>query len=132
MKLITENLKGSAIKLEEFKKSSNTVNLSSKAENIIRQMSEHESKLAEISIQEEMLDTLYEQVKSGKNLESLSVAGVEMGQSSLSDMTKKLQDAILKKKVLREDYTEMYPGVRKLSKTIAQLQKLIVSTITEP
>ena len=129
LKMITENLKGSAIKLEEFKKSSNTVNLSSKAESIIRQMSEHETKLAEISIQEEMLGTLYEQVKLGKNLESLSVAGLDIGQSSLSDMTKQLQDAIVKKKVLREDYTEMYPGVRKLSKTITQLKQLIVSTI---
>ncbi len=129
LKHITENLKGSAIKLEEFKKSSNTVNLSSKAENIIRQMSEHETKLAEISIQEEMLDTLYKQVETGKNLESISVAGVEIGQSSLSSMVKELQDAILQKKVLREDYTEMYPSVRKLSKTIVQLKQLIVSTI---
>ena len=129
LKLITENLKGSAIKLEEFKKTSNTVNLSSKAENIIRQMSESETKLAEISIELEMLGTLYEQVKSGKNLESISVAGVEMGQSALSAMVKELQDSIMKKRLLREDYTEMYPEVRKLSKTITQIKKLIVSTI---
>jgi len=129
LKLITENLKGSAIKLEEFKKTSKTVNLSSKAENIIRQMSEAETKLAEISIELEMLGTLYQQVKSGKNLESISVAGVGMGQSSLSDMIKELQDAIMKKRILREDYTEMYPEVRKLTKTIAEQKKLIISTI---
>ena len=51
LKFITENLKGSAIKLEEFKKTSNTVSLSAKAENIIRQMSEYETKLAEITIE---------------------------------------------------------------------------------
>jgi len=129
LKLITENLRGSAIKLEEFKTASNMVNLSSKAENIIRQMSDHEMKLAEITIQEEMLNTLYTEVKTGQNLESLSVAGLEMGGSSLLEMTKQLQDAILEKKILREDYTEMYPGVRKLQKTIVQLKALIVSTI---
>ena len=129
LKKITENLKGSAIKLEEFKKTSNTINLSSKAENIIRQMSEAEGKLAEISMQEEMLTALYAQVKSGKGLESITIAGSDMEHSALSGMIQKLQDAIIKKKILREDYTEMYPEVRKLRKTISQLKSVIVSTI---
>lgn len=129
LKLITENLKGSAVKIEEFKTSSNMVNLSSKAQNIIVQMSDYETKLAEISIQQEMLETLYTEVKKGQNLESLSVAGLELGGSSLQEMTKQLQDAILQKKILREDYTEMYPGVRKLQKTIVQVKGLIVTTI---
>jgi capsular exopolysaccharide synthesis family protein len=129
LKLITENLKGSAIKLEEFKKNSNTVNLSAKAENIIRQMSDAEGKLAEISIQEEMLSGLYKQVKSGKGLESITVGGSDMEKTALPTMIQKLQDAIIKKKILREDYTEMYPDVRKLRKTISQLKSVIVSTI---
>ncbi|EIF51211.1 tyrosine-protein kinase family protein [Sulfurovum sp. AR] len=129
LKLITENLKGSAIKLEEFKKTSNTVSLSAKAENIIRQMSESETKLTEISIELEMLGTLYEQVKSGKNLESITIAGLDKEASSLSSMIKELQDAIMKKRILREEYTEMFSEVRKLTKTIEQLKKLIISTI---
>ena len=129
LKLITENLKGSAIKLEEFKKNSNTVNLSVKAENIIRQMSEAEGKLAEISIQDEMLTALYKQVKSGKGLESITIGGSDMEKTALPTMIQKLQDAIIQKKILREDYTEMYPDVRKLRKTIAQLKSVIVSTI---
>ncbi len=129
LKFITENLKGSAIKLEEFKKTSNTVNLSAKAEKIIRQMSEYETKLAEITIQQEMLNTLYEQVKSGENLESIAIIGVDKEKSALSDMIKELQDAIIKKKVLRENYTEMHSEVSKLSKTIVQLEKVIIATI---
>jgi len=129
LKLITENLKGSAIKLEEFKKTSNTINLSAKAENVIRQMSEKETKLAEISIQEKMLTQLYAQVKAGKNLESLALVSMDKSASSLAGMIKELQDAIIKKQVLRADYTEMYPAVVKLRKTIAQLKKVIISTI---
>ena len=129
LKLITENLKGSAIKLEEFKKSSNTVNLSAKAENIIRQMSEKDARLAEITIQEEMLSTLNKQVKTGKDLESLAFSGAEMSATGLAGMIKELQAAIIKKQVLREDYTELYPGVVKLRKTISQLKKVIISTI---
>ena len=129
LKKITENLKGSAVKLEEFKRTSNTVDLSAKAESIIRHMSEYETKLAEIIIQEEMLSSLYKQVKTGKDLESITVSGSEMGNSTLSPTIQKLQTAIMKKKVLRESYTELHPEVRKLRKTIVQLKKVIVSTI---
>lgn len=129
LKLITENLKGSAIKLEEFKKTSNTVSLSVKAENIIRQMSEYETKLAEISIEEEMLLNLYTQVESGKNLENVAIGGLDKYGSALSDIVKQLQDAIIQKKILRENYTELHLEVSKLSKTIEQLKKVLVATI---
>ena len=126
---ITENLKSSAIKLEEFKRSANTVNLSAKAEKIIRHMGESEVKLEEMSIQEGMLKKLYKQVKSGKRLETISIISTGKDGATLSHMIKQLQDAIIKKRILREDYTALYPEVRKLTKTIKQLKKLIVSTI---
>ncbi len=129
LKFITENLKSSAVKLEEFKKSSSTISLSAKAETVIRQMSEKETQLSEISIEEEMLSRLYQSVKSGKNLESLALVGVDKSKSSLAGMIKELQEAILKKKILRADYTEMHPEVVKLRKTITQLKKVIISTI---
>ena len=129
LKKITENLKGSAIKLEEFKRTSNTIDLSSKAENIIAHISDYETKLTEVSMQEEMLNSLYNQVKSGKNLENLTVLGAELGGSVISPMIQKLQESIMKKKILRESYTELHPEVRKLKKTIVQLKKMIVTTI---
>ncbi len=126
---ITENLKSSAIKLEEFKRSANTVNLSAKAENIIRHMGESEAKLEEMSIQEGMLKKLYKQVKSGKKLETISTVSAGKDGATLSHMIKQLQDAIINKRILRENYTALYPEVRKLTKMISQLKKLIVSTI---
>jgi len=129
LKRITENLKGSAVKLEEFKKTSNTVNLSSKAENVIRQMSEYETKLAEMVIHEEMLKTLYSQVKAGKNIESIAIVGINEDKSALAGMIKELQSAVIKKKILRESFTEQYSEVRALTETISHLKKVIVSTI---
>lgn len=126
---ITENLKSSAIKLEEFKRSANTVNLSAKAENIIRHMGESEAKLEEISIQEGILKKLYKQAKSGKKLETIAIGSAGKDVATLSHMIKQLQDAMIKKQILREDYTALYPEVRQLTKTIRQLKKLIVSTI---
>ncbi|MEO1953319.1 MAG: exopolysaccharide transport family protein, partial [Campylobacterales bacterium] len=129
LKYITQNLRSSAIKIEDFKKKSNTVSLSAKAENIIKQISEKDARLSELTIREELLTNLYKSVKKGKNLESLVVVGLGSGEESLIEMVKKLQDAILQKKLLREDYTELYPEVRKLTKTITQLKKMIISTI---
>jgi capsular exopolysaccharide synthesis family protein len=129
LKYITENLKSSAVKLEEFKKTSNTVSLSAKAENILRQMSEYETKLAQISMQQEILNKLYRQVRSGKNLESIAIMGMDSDKSGLDEIVKELQNAIIKKKVLRESYTEVHSEVSKLTKTITQLKKVLIETI---
>ncbi|WP_295422281.1 tyrosine-protein kinase, partial [Sulfurovum sp.] len=132
LKNITKNLRGSAVKLEEFKRSSNTVNLSSKAENIIKIMSMTESKLSEVNIQDQILHTLYEKVKSGKGLESLTMTGSQLqapGMVGLPTMIQDLQNAIIQKKKLREEFTELHREVRKLTISIDQLKSVIISTI---
>jgi len=127
---ITQNLDHSAEKLEAFQENSNTVDLSAKAQSIITQMGDAESKLAEMSISLELLDSLYKQIKSGKNLETLSVAGLGGAeQATLGVKIKELQDSIIKKKILREDYTEAFPEVKKLRRQIGQLRKMIIATI---
>jgi len=130
MKQITENLRNSAIKLEDFKKSSNTVSLSAKAKNLLTQIGNYETQLNQVSMQEEMLNILYTVVKKGKSLETLSLAGLEGKQATLSKLISELQESILKRKLLREDYTNMHPTVRKLSKKITQIKKLLTSLIT--
>jgi len=130
MKEITGNLRNSAIKLEDFKKSSNTVSLSAKAENILAQMSSAETQLTQVTMQEEMLEILYNVVKKGKNLETLSFAGLELDGTGLSKLIIELQESMLKRKLLREDYTNMHPTVRKLSKKITQIKQLLTSLIT--
>ncbi len=131
LKRITENLKSSAVKLEEFKRSSSTISLSAKAEMVIRQMSEKESQLATISIEQEMLSNLYKNVKSGKDLESLAYTGVitDSTNSPLTLMIKELQESIVKKKILSAEYTEMFSEVIKLTRAIEQHKKIIISTI---
>ncbi|MDM5270970.1 polysaccharide biosynthesis tyrosine autokinase [Sulfurovum sp. zt1-1] len=129
LKYITENLKSSAMRLEEFKRSSQTVELSAKAQKTIEQISEYESQLSMVSIQEELLNTLYEQIKSGKGLETISIANLSLSDPSLSAMIKKLQDTTIEKKLLSEDYTEMYPEIVKLTKMIEELKNGITSTV---
>ena len=58
LKRISENLKASAVKLEEFKKRSNTLDIGNKAAALLQQMNEYQTQLTQISIQQEMLDSL--------------------------------------------------------------------------
>ena len=131
LKRISENLKASAVQLEEFKTSSNTLDIGHKAASLLQQMNTYQTQLTQMSIRQEMLDTLYEQVKTGNNLESVSISGLNMNmdQSSLSEIIKELQEALTQKTILRQDYTELYPGVRKLKQKIKQLKTTLVSTI---
>jgi capsular exopolysaccharide synthesis family protein len=128
---ITKNLKDSAMKLEKFKRSSNTVDLSAKAQKILEQMTLFETQLTEITMREKQLDKLYKKIKTGENIESISIDAMQqtMQQSSLSLMIKKLQDAIVSRNILRQDYTKVHPLVRRSENKIAELKKIIIRTI---
>ena len=123
LKRINNNLKGSAVKLEEFKRNSNTLDLSSKATKIMGQMSTFEIELVGIDIKLSMLNTIYEKIKSGKNIESISIDGLD---TSIGDMVKSLQKETLSKKLLRQNYTEVYPEVITQSKKIVEIKNLII------
>jgi len=129
LKQITKSLHTSAKDLEEFKKSSNTVSISSKANIVIQRSAELETQLADISLKRKIIASLYKDVKSGKGLESISVVGMGNDGGSIVDMVKSLQDAIIKKKILLQDYTPAHPEVIKISNTITQLKRSIFMTL---
>ena len=126
---INGNLQDSENNLESFKQKRNMMSLGSKAENIVKKMSEYEGKLAEASIQEQMLDSLYAEIKKGANIENISAAGLNISNTGIPQLIQKLQEAVLKRKILRADYTAAHPEVRKLTQSIIQTKKVIASTI---
>jgi len=131
LKRINDNLQGSAMKIEEFKRSSNTVDLSSKAAKIIGQMNTFETQLTETAIKEKMLASIYADIKAGNNIESISIDDLSqnMVQSSLSLMIQDLQRSVVAHRILRQDYTNVYPAVRREKNKISELKKIIISTI---
>ena len=126
---ITKSLQNSAINLEKFKEESTTVSLSSKAELIAQRLAQLQAQLADISLKKDVVQTLFNQVKSGKGLESISIVGMGSDGSSLVDMVKQLQDAIIKRKILLQDFTSAHPEVVKVNNTIKQLKKSIYKTL---
>ena len=126
---VNSNLQDSEKNLEHFKQKSNMMSLGSKAEGVVSKMSEYEGKLAEANIEEQMLSTLYAQIKAGKNFETISAAGLNLAKTGVPQLIQKLQEAVLKRKVLRADYTSVHPEVKKLTQSIIQFKKVIASTI---
>ena len=133
LKQVSENLRDSAAKLEKFKKETNIISLDAKAQSVVEVMGDAERKLAMINIEVGLLDALYLQMKSSKNLETLSLGGLRGskldGSGVLTGVITDLQQAVMKVKILRLDYTEQHNGVIKLRRKITHMKKIIVDII---
>lgn len=126
---INKSLQNSESNLEKFKKKSSMLSVGTKADGIVLKLSEYESKLAEESIQEKMLDNLYTDIKKGKNLEDISAVGLNLQSEGIPNLIKTLQDNIIKKKILREEYAASHPELKKLSLLINQTKKRLANTL---
>jgi capsular exopolysaccharide synthesis family protein len=126
---LQKEIKYSAAKLEEFRKTSNTVNVDNKMEVVSTRVDAYEAQLMEMHIKEEMLKNFYIQVKKGNKLETLSLAGIGEKDSSLVGTMLSLQESVVEKKILREDYTAIHPKVIKVNRKIKQLKSIIIHTV---
>jgi capsular exopolysaccharide synthesis family protein len=129
LKTLAENLKVSAANLEAFQRRTKTIDVDKKVERLSEKLGEYESQLATLKLQEEILSSLVKKVKRGRNLETLTLAGVGIEDESLSGLVADLRTAILKKKELLRDYTSAYPEVKKLDSRIRQLRQIIVQSV---
>ena len=126
---VQKEIKYSASKLEDFRKTSETVNVDNKMEVVTTRVDAYEAQLMELSVKEEMLKSFYTQVKIGKNLETLSLGGITEKGSSLLTTMHSLQEAVVEKKILSEDYTSIHPRVIKVNRKIKQLKSIIINTV---
>jgi len=132
LKHITDNLNSSASRIEEFKRTSNAVDLNEAARKSIKQMTYYETKLEDVSLKAKILDNLYNDIKDENKIESISVADVSSaysGQTPLTTMIENLQKAITTKKKLSSDFTNVHPEIRRVNKEIISLKSIISSTI---
>ncbi|MCF6244080.1 MAG: polysaccharide biosynthesis tyrosine autokinase [Sulfurovum sp.] len=121
---IDNGLKKSENELEDYKESISTVSLTFKAEGVVEKLSEYESELKKIDIKKKMLDTIYKKVQAGSDLETLSVAGLNLDES-LGILISKLQDALLERRPLLQQYKIAHSKVKGINRVIDQLKKMI-------
>ncbi len=135
LKKINDNLNNSAVKLENFKKDFKTVNMDVKAQYIMERLGKSESKLTALNIQIGIINSLYEQVKSGRNLERLSASGLynslssQTGGQGLTDMIKSFRALVMKSKTLQINYTQAHPELVKLKREIKEMKSIIIEMI---
>jgi uncharacterized protein involved in exopolysaccharide biosynthesis len=115
--------------LENFRKESKIVNIEHSSASILERLEKYESELMELNIREVMLDSLYSDIKAKKKLETLSIEGIEARDSILAEIMKRLQEALVKQKVLSQDYTNLHPALIKVNKEISQLKRSIKNTV---
>jgi capsular exopolysaccharide synthesis family protein len=124
---ITDEVKKSAVKLENFKKKIKTVDLGTKSTIIMKRLGDMEIELSQLNIEINMVDSLYKRVKSGKRLESMLINGIFSKENlSLSRVISLLQKSMIELRTLKMDYTNDYPEVIKIRKEIKQTKNIII------
>ncbi|HGZ70856.1 MAG TPA: capsular biosynthesis protein, partial [Nitratifractor sp.] len=126
---VDKKLKSSESKLENFKKKSSMVNLGSKSTTVIDNLTELETKLSDVTMAEELLSSLYNQIRSGKNLESITAAGLNIEETGIPKLIQEMQKAVLQRKLLLQDYTYAHPEVKRLTQSINQQKRIIATSI---
>ncbi|MDQ7083744.1 MAG: polysaccharide biosynthesis tyrosine autokinase [Sulfurovum sp.] len=125
---VSKDIESSSSNIEDFRKESNIVNIVHKTQNTLARLERYESDLTELLVKEELLKLFYEEVKSNRGIETLSIEGIEDKESILSSLIIKLQNALIEKRGLSQDYTNLHPLVIKIEHKIIQLKQTITNT----
>ena len=125
---VSQDIKISASNLEAFRKESKIVDVEHTSETVATRLDSYESELMEVLLKEKMINSFYTQIKKSNSMETISVEGVEDKESILAELLQKLQDAVVERKELRADYTNLHPLVMKLNRKINQLKSTIINT----
>ncbi len=126
---ITGSLQESTGKLEDFQTKQNFVDANQKVNQLIKNSSSISSSLQQLKLQREILQSLYNQVKNGDDIDSIAIVGFDSKNSPLIDMITRLQQAIVERKSLLETYTIHHPEVIKYTRVINQLKRSISKTL---
>ncbi len=129
LKKVSQNIKESAQALEEFRQKSKIVDVERTSETIASRLESYETELMDLLVKEEMLNNFSAQLKSSKDIETLSIEGIEDKESVLAGLMQKLQEAVVEQKQLRQDYTDFHPLLQKLNRKIKQIKSTIVNTV---
>jgi len=129
LEAINKTLQSSQSKLEDFRKSNIVVNISQTASLTSSKMSEYESKIQELEIEESVLSNLQQYIKNNQDISGITLGSATFTDPALSKLILDLQDASRKKKTLLIEFTELHPDVLKLTEGINSMKASIRFTI---
>ncbi len=125
---VSHNIETSASHLEDFREETKVVNVAHNAKTILARIDTYETDLMNLEIEEAMLKAFYTDIQSAKKIETLSISGVAKEESILAQLMKELQETIIERNTLRQDYTNLHPVVIQSTHKIKQLKNSIKET----
>ena len=126
LKKVSKKLKESAIKLENFKEENNIVDVGIESDVTLRKLSELESQLNDLTLDENNLKIIYEEFQKG-NYSAISSLSADY--PVIEKMLTDLISTINKKNELLVDFTENHPDVMKVTAQIEELKRALEDTI---
>ena len=127
--IVTTSLEKLEEKILKFKKTHPALIRNDNIDTLIQKTSDYDTKITEIEIEEKMLSSLVQRVKSGNKLETLTAAGLDLSETEIPKLMDALRQSSIKLKTLLADYTPMHPEVKKLHYEISQYKKNIIYAI---
>jgi capsular exopolysaccharide synthesis family protein len=126
---INKTLQKSARNLENYKSKNLVVTLSEKATITTGKLSDLESKLYELNMQENFFQNIASYIKTHDDIDGLNLSGAENANPIISNLLLKIQEQTSLKKSLLIDFTEQHPDVIKITQSIAALKQTLKQTI---
>ena len=126
---IQANIKDASMRLEDFKKKSNTINIKESIKELSKKLAEYENEKNILEFKVDALKKIARQIKKGTRLDSITLAGTGLDNQTIGNLVSQLQDALIKRQFLLKDYTYAHPEVKKVSAKIAQLKRMIRKSI---
>ncbi len=125
---IKKELKKSELNIEKFKSEKRTIDISLNVQQISQKLSDYENQLAILNMQLSILNKNMAKLNKGE-FNTLTFTGVGVDTQNMSSLIKDLQQAILDRKALLEQYTNAHPEVKKLTKKITNLKTIIKESV---
>ncbi len=129
LQLLQGNLQKSQKNIEEFKSKENTIDIKLSTQEISKKVEDYDSKLAILNMKIKILKDTINKINRGKDLSTLTLVGLGVDSASVNELTKELQQALLDRKALLQDYTYQHPVVKKLTDRIENLKAIIKQSI---
>lgn len=126
---INKKLQKSARNLEHYKSKNLVVTLSDKASLTAEKLSDLESKLSELNMQESYFRNIYSYVKAHNNMDGFNISGSQDSSPVINNLLIKIQEQLSLKKSLLVDYTEQHPDVIKITQSLVGLKQTLIQTI---
>jgi len=129
LEIIKKELKKSELDIRKFKIQKKTIDIQLTATQTSKALSDYENKMGILNMQISILQSVYNKIKRGADLSTLSLVDIGLDKGITSFLINELQKDILDRKALLRRYTPAYPDVQKLSIRIKSLKRTIRASI---